>query len=230
MDLFTVSVGPSSITFHSNVRIDPLKPIEDQLNRKKLISRAGHDFSSRDLRAVIERNASLRVDFGWSFESSSLYREVMNDCIKDVVPKFSSNFGYMMTDGRCSWLGFVPNSPIERGAYEHYSDYALVVFNNNLVDYQTEIVRFITQHRIFRQHAILRDDRYRFAYFKPIRKNPVALAEAYRYYINAVHDIGLVSRIPRDLLDEQIGCHFLNHSDLFFELLEFSILKGEVHE
>lgn len=106
----------------------------------------------------------------------------------------------------------------------------LIAFNNELINFQIDVVKFITQHKIFRQHSLLRDAMYKYNYFKKCRKDPDALADAYHYYIEAIHDGCMLTAISRDLLEMEIGCHFLHHPDLFFQLLDFSILQGSVYE
>lgn len=222
--------GTSTIGFHEYVRLNLLKPIEEQLRRRRLFFRQGNpnDGNPNTLKKIIEENASLKIDFGWSFESEHHYRMVMNDCISAVTPNFNEHVGNMTTDGTCSWVGFVPHNVYDKEVYKELSTYGLIIFNNEIIDFQIKVAEFVTSHHIFRQHAFMRDDWYRFATMKAIRKDRAALAEAYRYYMDAVHEISLVNTISRDLLEEQIGCHYLYHPDLFFELLEFSILKGEV--
>jgi hypothetical protein len=227
---FTIETQTSTTGFQEHVRIDLTKSIGEQVIRRKLRSRAGPNHgNTSDLRKIIEHNASLRVDFGWSFESAYCYEQIMNDCIVSMSPRFGNDIK-MTSDNQCSWLGFLPLNCFERITYETLSVYDLILYNNNLITLQIDIINFITSHEIYRQHAILRDDRYRFAKFKEVRKNPVELADAYCYYIKAVHDICQLVAMPRDLLEEQIGCHFIGQSDLFFELLAFSILKGEIYD
>ena len=84
-------------------------------------------------------------------------------------------------------------------------------------------------HRIFKQHALMRDNNYRFSYFKSRRDNKAELAEAYHFYMNSIHEACLLNQVTRDIVELDIGCHFLSCPDLFFELLEFSILKGEIY-
>lgn len=154
----------------------------------------------------------------------------MAECIDIVVPRYNVGLNPMVSDLRCSWLGFVPFNTFDKTVYEELSPAAMILFNNELIDFQADVVKFISEHKIFRQHSILRSDTYRFATFKESRKDKEALEDLYRYYIQAMQDVSSVKGIPRDYLEEQIGCHFLHHPDLYFELLEFSILKGEVHE
>ena len=71
---------------------------------------------------------------------------------------------------------------------------------------------------------------YRHEYFKQFRKDPDALADAYQYYMGAVTDACMLTAISRDLLEMEIGCHFLHNPELFFQLLEISILQGTVYE
>jgi hypothetical protein len=65
---------------------------------------------------------------------------------------------------------------------------------------------------------------------KSLRKDPIALENMFDFYITATKETSLLLQIPKDLLEEQLGCHFLHYADLFFELLAFSTLKGDLYE
>lgn len=226
---FTITFDPCITGYHEYVRINPLKPAADQLRRRKLFFRKNpHDGNADELRKIIESNASLRVDFGWSFESDVHYQIIMDECIEKIAPNFNENVGSMMSDMTCGWIGFVPHNSYDKELYKDMSVYSLILYNNEIIEFQTQVVDFIINHHIFRQTAIIRDEWYRFSYFKSARKDRDALARAYHEYMNAIHDICLLSTIPRDILEGHIGCHYLYEPDLFFELLEFSILKGEI--
>ncbi len=225
-----MTLDPCIIGFQEHVKLNLQKPVADQLRRRKLFHRGGTAAGNpTEIKKIIEHNASLRVDFGWSFESSYHYQIIMNGVVDKIVPCYSEHAGLMTTDGTCSWLGFVPHNAYDREVYNDLNIHSLIEFNNDIIDFQTKVVEFVCDHQIFKQHAIMRADYYRFSYFKNIRKDRDLLAEAYRYYMNAIHEVCLINAIPREILEEQIGCHFLYHPDLFFELLEFSILKGEIY-
>jgi hypothetical protein len=231
VDRFNITTETCTIGFQEHILINLLRPIPDQLQRRYLYNRSGPDKGNPEkLKKIIERNSSLRIDFGWSFESSTHYEQIMKECIEEVIPKFNVGVSRMVSDLRCSWLGFIPLNTFEKIVYEDLSLYGLIIFNNDLVNFQTEVIKFITEHQSYRQHALLRNERYRFQYFKDIRKDPDALEAAYQHYMNAVTDVCMISSLPRDIVELEIGCHFLYHPDLFFELLEFSILKGTIHE
>lgn len=226
MKRFNIEIDTCNIGFHNTIRINLCKPVNDEtLNRRRSY------FSAMDynrLMRIIYENSSLRINFGWSFESAYHYEQIMNDCENDVFPKFPKQKDMMITDPTCSWLGFVPHNFYDKEEYKNLSIYDMIIFNNELIDFQIEVVKFITNHRIFKQHAIIRDDVFRFNYFRNIRKDRDALEEGYQLLVDSVIDIHEVSTIPQRLVEESIGCHFLHNPDLFFELTEFSILKGRV--
>lgn len=230
MDRFILA-STCPVGFHGHAIIDLQKPIVTQLNRRRLYPWSGSEVGDdRSIKKIIEQNASLRISFGWSFESTMMFEQIMSECINEIVPKFNESTGNMCSDNRCDWLGFLPFNAFERIVYEDLSLYSLILFNNELIDFQTAVVEFITGHTIYRQHAIVRDHRYRFHTFRNARLDPVALSDLFIYYIDAVRDTSLISRIPRDMIEEQIGCHFLYHPDVFFEMLNFHKLKGEISE
>ncbi|HEY6435262.1 MAG TPA: hypothetical protein VIY47_01615, partial [Ignavibacteriaceae bacterium] len=226
---FSISIEPWIQGFRDHIRLNPLLPLEFQLKRKYLFWReqAEDKGDITELKKVIEHNSSLRIDFGWSFESAHLYEKLMEDCLREIAPNFNIVAGQLISDTTCSWLGFIPYNVFERMAYEDLNLNELIIFNNEMLNFQKEVIQFICNHKIYKQHAILRDDRYRFDLFKQFRNDPDKLAEGYRYYLDSINDICVVSSLPRDLLEEDIGVHFLREPELFFGLLEFSILKGE---
>jgi hypothetical protein len=159
-----------------------------------------------------------------------MFEQVMAECVTKVIPKFNKLSGNMCSDNRCDWIGFLPFDAFERAAYEDLSVYNLILFNNELIDFQAAVVEFITNHVLYRQHSIVRNHRYRFDTFRNVRMDPVALSDLFSYYVQAVKDTSLVPSIPRDILEEQIGCHFLHCPGVFFEMLDFYKLKGEICE
>ena len=159
-----------------------------------------------------------------------MFETIMAECVERISPKYNIGVSNLTSDMRCSWLGFLPANIFERTAYEDLSIYGMVILNNELVAFQEEVVEYVSTHKIYRQHAFTRDDRYRFNYLKSIRKDEIALTDAFNQYINAIKDTIQLQQIPRDIIEEDIGCHFLHHPDLFFELLSITKLKGELYE
>ena len=230
MKRFIISSDPYTIGFDEHVQIDLLHSLSDRNNKKKIPLTSVGVIAPEDIRRLIDNHSSMRVDFGWAFESDRFYEQVMQDCLNNVIKRYNFSPGLLVSDMRCSWLGFVPYNTFERKSYEGLSAYSLVLFHNELIDYQNEVIDFISNHKIFLQHSILRNESYRFYKFKKIRKNRDELMDTYRFYLDACREVSLIAAMPRDILEEQIGCHFLYHPDLFFELLEISILKGEIYE
>lgn len=231
MERFTISNETCIVGFqtHSTLSID--KPIADQLNRRRLTSRAGREKGNiNGLRAIIDKNSSLRVSFGWSFQSAKQYTDMMSECIEEVAPRYNMFLGTMASDARCDWLGFLPFNTFEKVVYEDLGIYGLILFNNELIDFQIDVVTFISNHKIFKQHSYLRNSDYRFDYCKAIRNNTDELAEAFHYFIDSIKDTVGIETIPRQYIEEQIGCHYMYHPEIFFELLEFYKLKGVIYE
>lgn len=199
-----------------------------------LRSKSTHPYTLDDFKNIIYENSSLRLDFGWSLESSDHLNTIMNDCIATIFPKYDivglRPFGSITSDLRCSWIGFIPFNVFEKVIFDEMDITELRNFNNNMIQFQIDIIQFITNHKIFQQHSLLRDSMYKFEFFKKRRKDPAALSDAFCYYIDAIRDSNAIHSISRDILEMEIGCHFLHNADLFFQLLDFSILKGTVHE
>ena len=232
VEYFTILTDQCTIGFQDHANINPLLPIDKQLNRRRLYFRTNPEAMSdhRILKKVIENNASLRINFGWSFESEYHFKKLMAECIEEIAPRFNCNVGILISDLRCDWLGFVPHNVFDKEAYVDLSTWGLILFNNEIIDFQINVVEYIIGHEIYKEHSMLRDDTYRFECFKRVRKDREALVDAYHYYMKSIKGVCAIKSIPRDYLEEQIGCHFLYNPDLFFELLEFSKLKGEIHE
>lgn len=231
MTRFTISPDPCTTGFYEHVHIKLDLPVSDQLHRRRLFLRQGIDQgSSRELIKIIGNNSSLRVAFGWSFESAQLFQSVMQDCITAVRPAFVGDIVSLTSDNRCDWVGFTPFNTFDQIYYENLCIEDLIFFNNNLIKYQTSIIEHLVNHPVYRFHAILRDDNYRFKYFKEKRKDSVALGEAFQYYVDAVQTITGSAAMPRFIIEEMIGCHYLYNPDVFFELLEFFKLKGVIYE
>lgn len=229
MAQFYISDETCTIGFHDHVTIDPLRPIVDQLNRRKLFHRKSGDTGNPfSIQKIIEQNSSLRVDFGWSFESDDLFRTILDECVEKISTKYNIGMVNIISDMRCSWLGFMPHDVFEKVIYENLSLYGMVLFNNEIISFQEEIVESVVNHKIYKQHSLTRNDRYRFSYLKSIRNDADALEAAYWQYLNAIHETIQIQQIPRDIIEEDLGCHFLHHPDLFFELLSITKLKGNL--
>jgi hypothetical protein len=155
---------------------------------------------------------------------------MLADIVDSISPKHHSGCGVLVSDVRCSWVGFMPFNEFDRQIYDGLDIQGLIDFNNDLIGFQTEIIDAVSTCDLYLKHALLRDDRYRYNYFRKLRMDPAALTEGFLYYISAVKDAASMTCIPRELLEEQIGCHFLYNPSIFFELLNFSILDGSIHE
>lgn len=231
MKRFSIIQDTCSIGFQTHALINLEKSIEDQLHRRKLFFRSGLDKENAiELIKIIEWNSSLRIAFGWSFESTGVLDKIMGEAEQQIIPKFTGNIVEIISDNRCDWIGFVPFNNFDRYYYETLCIEDLITFNNNLIDYQISIVKFLVNHQDYRYHAMVRDEWYRYNFFKKIRKNPIALASAFQYYVDSVMGSSGVNSVPRDIIEQMIGCHYLYHPDVFFESLNFNVLKGTVHE
>ena len=231
MSKFAILEESCTAGFEEHVTLNILGPIEDQLNRKRVVSRKGDDQGTvSDLKDVIKRNASLRISFGWGFESGYQYEQMMEECLNEVLPKYNTVSINMESDMRVSWLGFMPFNMFETAVYDHLGIHELIIFNNDLINFQIDVIKFISKHKCFLQHAFLRNSDYRFHYMKTMRNNPDRLCDAFHYYIDAIKDTIGITTVLRQHLEEQLGCHYLKHPEVFFELLEFYKLKGVVYD
>lgn len=228
MSNFTILDETCSTGFYQHVLVNISKAIPSQLRRRIItVQDVCNSISIIEVQRIIIENSSLRIAFGWSFESSAQYEEVVNECLSGLN---HSLYGGIVSDLRADWIGFLPFNTFESEAYNHLGLNSLVLFNNNLVNFQIYLIERITKHKLFLQHSFLRNNDYRFQYFKAIRHDPVKLEDAFRFYVNAVKDTIQITEISRNELENQIGCHYLNHPDIFFELLEIFKLKGIVYE
>jgi len=228
---FNILPDTCTTGFQTHATIDLDKPIPEQLHRRTLFFRTGIDNGNiLELQKILEWNSSLRVGFGWSFESATVFQRLMAECEMYVKPSFLGDIVEIVSDNRCDWFGFVPFNAFDKEYYKDLGLEDLIHFNNAVIDYQTRVVKFVTTHPMYRAHAMVRNDSYRFEYFKRIRKDPIALSAAFQYYVDSVNMSSGVNTIPRDIIDEMIGCHYLEHPNVFFELLDFNILKGTMYK
>jgi hypothetical protein len=231
MDRFVITNQICNINFLKCINLDIIEPVEQQLNRRRLVSRVGRERGNvQDLRDVIDDTSSLKVSFGWKFKSQTQFEIMMQECIDEITPNYNMLAGSLVSDPELNWLGFMPFDVFDKMVYEDLGIYGLILFNNELVNYQIDVITFISRHKFYIQHSLLQNPDYRFKYFKLIRNDQVALLEAFHYYIDSVINVDDTMLITRRYIEETIGYHYLNYPEIFFELLEFYKLKGVIHE
>jgi hypothetical protein len=175
---------------------------------------------------TIIAHASLKIDFGWSFESSDQLSSIMNECIEHFEGMRSQYYFDVISDFRGNWIGFIPFGTIDTTLGVEQ----LIQYNNGLINFQTAIVKFIVSHTCFQQHAVLRDDNYRYEYLKKLRHNPDDLSDFFHYYIDAIYSTTGINMVFRKHLDIQISCHYLYYPEIYFELLTLYTLRGIIFE
>ena len=174
----------------------------------------------------IRDRSSFCVFFGWDISEEDL-TIIMNDCINNVIPNFSIGTGKMFTDISRRWLGFEQINLFEEEYYlRDLNTYSLILFHNEIINFQDSVLTFVTEHEIYKNYQIIKDSNYRYEYFKDRQKDRYKLSEGYAFYIDAAKYLN--SKLTEKIISMDIGCYFLNHSDLFFELLNFSLLKGDI--
>lgn len=226
---FSVSKDICTIGFQTHSVINPELSVNEQLHRRKLYFRPGLG-NPNELIKIIEWNSSLRIAFGWGFGSVSSLENVINDCMISLSSHPIVDLVNIISDIRCDWFGFVPFSVFDREYYKNFCIEDLVVFNNNLIDYHIKFAEAFSDHRNYRYQLFVKDERYRYNFFKNIKHNPNALYNAFHYYIESAMNTSGLKSIPRDIVDLTIGCYYLHHPEVFFESLEFNMLKGTVYE
>lgn len=226
--MFTILKHKTNPVFHQLVRLNLCKPIDEQLSRY-YIKGTGH--SKEEVGNIIELNTSLCVEFGWGFYSSTDFEHIMEDCTKHVHPKYNNYItGHTFTDTSYSWLGFEKQYTFYNDTFRDYDLESLITYNNEISHFQTEVIRYISSHELFLKYSIVHNFQYRYKYFNERKKDPVALSDAFHYYINAVTTPLGIFKVPKHLIEENIGCYYLHHPDVFFELLDFYILRGNIYE
>src|ERR1035437_3796944 len=124
---FVITDETCTIGFQEYATLSILKPIEEQLGRRRLVHRSYREKGNAELlKKIIDKNSSLRVSFGWSFESAKQYTDMMEECIAEVSPKYDIFTGSMVSDIQCSWLGFLPFNVFDKMVYEGMSLYSMV--------------------------------------------------------------------------------------------------------
>lgn len=220
-----------STGFQTHVNLNPLAEVEPQLERRALYRRSSPEQGlSSALKGFIDKNSSLRVGFGWSFESTHVMKAMIDECLQKLEPTYGNLQCNLVTDMRGDWFAFMPYNTFEKAIFENLDNYGLIAFNNHLCNFQVEMVKSIRAHKTYQQHLILKDTNYRYDLFRNARKNPAALTELFHNVIDSLEGTLGIITYPRQIIEEMVGCHFLYHPDTFFELLEFYTLKGMIYE
>ncbi len=215
--------------FQLHATVTPLNPIPASIQGRSIRHNSFiSGITNTGLKKIIDRNTSLRIEFGWSFESDIVFNRLMQDCVSTIGPKYGISTYNLISDMRCSWLGFMPLNSFEKYEYEDLSTYSLIIYNNEIIRFQEEVLTYVTHQKEFIQHAISRDKDYRYDYFKPIRTNRDKLETAFNDFVMAIRETIMMDSIPLCIIEESIGCHYLHYPDLFFELVSFNTLKGYI--
>ena len=229
---FVFSDDASDIGFRNYVRLNILLPVEDQLKLRELVIRK-HIETKGDVKAIrtfVEKNSSLKIDFGFAFTSVDAFKDMMYECVDSVAPNYNVATGSLIGDNSSSWFGFQPLNIFEQAAIEDLDIDSLIIYNNELIKFQQDVVYFVANHQMFKHHSLVFDSNYRFDYFKSIRRDEDTLCGAFWSFLEAIYVVSGYSGIHRDILEKEIGCHFLYYPDKFFEMMEFLKLKGELYE
>lgn len=222
--------------FQEHVPINSLETIDDSfLRRRRLFYRHAGSVDKghvSHIKKIIDTNTSLRIGLGWSFESTSNMTLMFEDCYRELVPKFERHIviPHVVSDFRGDWFGFVPYNLFEKSNYEDQDLYQLILYNNSLIDFQTDVVKFVLQHPTYRAHELCRNEQYRYRVFKNIRSQSDQLEDLTKQYLDALEYTTGLNKFPRELIEQDIGVHFLQHPGLFFELMDFYSLQGTIYE
>lgn len=177
---------------------------------------------------TIRNNSSLRLNFYWSFESMGMLESVITDCLNIIKPPLAPEYCSMISDPGCNWIGFKKYNDFTCLRLQETVPDHLVEFNETLVEYQSDVAQFISNHCLFKQHEIIRDDVYRYNTFSALKDDREQLYDAFQYTMESLLNTSGVSPIPLSIVEAMIGCHYLRHPDIFFELVDFNILQGNI--
>lgn len=230
--LYVIGDG-RSIDFKTFVSVD----LRTTINTEQLIERRTlgvfldlYETGDSALLRVLHQNSGLHVGFDWSFENTDLLNRVVEDCVNAVTLSGLILMQEIVTDFRADWIGFMPIDMEHTMRYSVYTVGEAISMNHNIVRFQYEFLQNLYKHPLAQQNCLLNDRDYRYWYFKQRTGNTDQLIEAYHYYMQGIHTILGISRISRDIVNMDIGCHYLSNPELFEELLNFSKLKGEIDD
>ena len=208
-------------SFNRFYKIDILRNVKDTFPQHIVTGD-----TKQELIENIRKASSLYVEIGWSFESAEDMTDIFTDCQIDCMSKFGSHLGDIVTDNRCSWFGFVPLDPITSNWLTLFTISELNYYYNCMVAYQTAVIEYIQGHQKFFKYALTRDDDFRFAYMKAQRNHTDQLIDTFWLYVNAKIEINKIPYVFRDIVEIQIGCHYMKCGTEFIQQLEILQLKG----
>jgi hypothetical protein len=122
----------------------------------------------------------------------------------------------------------MPYNIFERSVYENLSTEDLINFNNNICNFQIDIVQSILDNANYKHHLLIKDKNYRYDFFKLKRKNKEDLIDGFHYLLESLNELYPYDTYPIQFIEELIGSHFLYYPDTFFELIDFYTLKGKI--
>lgn len=223
------------VGFQEHVSLARVQTVDEAVLRRRRLFYRHHTETTEQLqyiRRVLQSNSSLRIGFGWSFESTAFMINLFDECYADLIPRFERQITIPRTvsDFRADWFGFETFNLFDQTALEGLDAYQMIVFNNSLIDFQIDMVRFVVQHPHYRAHQLCRDDSFRYARFKQARQNPDSLEDLTKEYLDSLKITTGMLSFPREIIEQSIGMHFLNHSSLFFELMDFYSLQGTIYD
>lgn len=183
--------------------------------------------TKEDLVRSIRQFSGLYIDFGWAFETPDDIELIFNDFL-DNYYKSKYDFGDIFTDHRCSWFGFEPLWPINTSYLDDMSLEELNTYQEQLVDYQIDVITHVQNHPLIFKYFLTRDSEFRFDYLKSKRENIDELTNGFWEYVTASMEISRFPYVFKDILEKEIGCHFIDHSSIYHELLLVLKLKGQI--
>lgn len=215
---FTYSMEINDFSLRRHIPV--LEIISGELNDERSRS---HTFTKEKVVMSIQFNESLSFGFGFSVKPSNILEKIVSECLEKIS---NISFSGIIVSGRhCSSINFVP---AKDNNFMHLSLAELIDYHKDLIKFQITFIKLLTEHSLFIQSGLFRCNEYRFRAFKDIRNNRSKLIDLYNLYINAGTDLKTFSANDKDIVESEIGCHFLGDPSLFYELINFSILQGKI--
>jgi hypothetical protein len=218
------------------ITYDYRQPVGLQLHRRRVHHNLYlSDEQAPELLEIACNNSSLMIDLGYAAFKEAAVQTELTQIIKEVDHHGIGLTVPVTTNSDCTFLTFHELDMHTMADLNCSRIEDLTLFNNRLIDYQTSLIERVVQQPVFTRNLLVYNSDYRFGVFKAARECPDQLSELFQTYIDCLLEARvpmapLTAVVPMWMVEQEIGCHFLGKPGLFYELVGFNVLKGNINE